>query len=189
VLAAADVPEGQALLDVDLAGVASRIEELPWVVSADVSRHWPGTVVVVIEERRPVAVAAIDEGEWGVLSGDGRLMEVTAVPPEGLVPLVDVPPMTGDGALEPATLEALAVARLLPASLADRVLGVGRGTDGGVELRLDPGGVVRLGAARDLPAKLVAADAVLGQAAAHCIGVVDVQVPHSPVLTLASECG
>jgi cell division protein FtsQ len=189
VLAAAAVPLGQALVDVDVGDVAARVDDLPWVASAEVERHWPGTVVVVVQERRPVAFVALDEGEWGILSGDGRLMEVTPEPPAGLIPLVDVPPVTEDGELEPATVEALAVARLLPASLAGRVVGVGPGADGGVELRLDPGGVVRLGPARDIAVKLIAADAVLAQASAHCIDVVDVGVPDAPVLTLRPECG
>jgi hypothetical protein len=97
--------------------------------------------------------------------------------------------VTVDGELEPDTVAALEVARLVPGSLSGRLLGVGVGTDGGVELRLDPGGVVRLGRAIDVAAKLVAADAVLGQAPAGCIAVVDVQVPESPVLTQRPECG
>jgi cell division protein FtsQ len=189
VAAAAGIPEGQALIDVDVGDVAARVGDLPWVASASVERHWPGTVVVVVQERRPVAVVALDEGEWGVLSGDGQLMEVAPEPPAGLVPLVDVPPVTEDGELEPATVEALAVARLLPSSLAGRVLGVGPGDGGGLELRLDPGGVVRLGPGRDIAAKLIAADAVLAEASSHCVDVIDVQVSDSPVLTLRPECG
>lgn len=189
VIEAAGVAHGHPLLDVDLDAVAGRVDDLPWVATAEAVRHWPGTVVVRIEERRPVAMAPVDEGEWAVLSADGRVMEIVAEAPVGLVPLVAVPPVTGGDALEPATVDALAVARLLPSSLATRVLGVAPVGDGQVELRLDPSGVVRLGPPTDVAAKLVAADAVLAQAPANCIAVVDVRVPDAPVLTQRPECG
>jgi len=189
VLEAAGIRSGQALLDVDLDAAATRVDELPWVASVETARHWPGTVVVRIQERQPVAVAPVDEGEWAVLSADGRVMDVVAEAPAGLVPLVDVPPVTQDGPLERATVETLAVARLLPPSLVAHVVGVAPVGEGQVELRLDPSGVVRLGPPSDLVDKLIAADAVLAQAPAHCVDVIDVQVADSPVLTLRPECG
>jgi cell division protein FtsQ len=189
VVAATGIDVGQPLVDVDSAASARAVDGLPWVASVAVERHWPGTVVVRIEERRPVAIAPAEEGGWAVLAADGQAMEVVAEPPAGLVPLVDVTAVPDDGQLEADTAAALAVARLLPSSLSGRLLGVGPGTGGDVELRLDPAGVVRLGGSGDLPAKLVAADAVLTQAPSGCVAVVDVRVPDSPVLTQRPECG
>jgi cell division protein FtsQ len=189
VVAASGIHAGQPLVDVDSGAAAAAIDDLPWVSSAEVERHWPGTVVVRVEERLPVAIAPAEEGGWAVLAADGRAMEIVPDPVPGLVPLVDVPPVVAKAELEPETAAALAVARLVPASLAGRVVGVGPGPGGDVELRLDPVGVVRLGDGGDLDAKLVAADAVLAQAPTNCIAVIDVSVPGSPVLTQRPECG
>jgi cell division protein FtsQ len=190
VIAAANVPDGQALLDVDLDAVERRVDDLPWVAAADASRHWPGTVVVSVEERQPVAVAPTDAGGWAVLSGDGRLMEVVAAPPAGLVPIADIPAIDEAAPeLAPSTLDALGVIRRLPAALAARVVAVAPTAGGRVELRLQPSGVLRIKPGPELTDQIVAAAAVLAAAPAHCIEAVDVQVPEHPVLTPLPECG
>ncbi len=197
---AARVPPREAMTDVDLAAVERRVDDLPWVAAVDATRHWPGTVVVRVEERQPVAVAPAEEGGWAVLSADGRVMEVVAEPPAGLVTLADVDGVTeAGGALPPATLDALAVARLLPSALLTRVAAVvptGGGEQSGereaapveIELRLQPVGVVRLGSLDQLADKILAAAAVLGETSEWCVAELDVEVPATPVLTRRPEC-
>lgn len=53
----------------DTAAVAARVEQLPWVYRAAVRRKWPGTLVVEVDEVRPVA--RWGDGEW--LHVDGEL--------------------------------------------------------------------------------------------------------------------
>jgi cell division protein FtsQ len=190
VIAAAAVPDGQALLDVDLAAIERRVDDLPWVAAAEASRHWPGTVVVSVAERQPVAVAPTEAGEWAVLAGDGRLMEVVAEPPTGLIPIADIPPIDeAEPELAPSTLDALGVVRLLPATLAPRVVAAAPAAGGRVELRLQPAGVIRIKPGPQLTDQIVAAATVLEATAGHCVGSIDVQVPEHPVLTPLPECG
>ena len=64
------MPYGDGLFfSVDIEAVRNALEELPWIVSAEVSRIWPDQVQVVIQEQLPVA-------RWGkdaLLSTQGYL--------------------------------------------------------------------------------------------------------------------
>ncbi|WP_235739151.1 cell division protein FtsQ/DivIB [Nocardioides alcanivorans] len=53
---AAAVPAGEPLATLDIAAIEKRVEELPAVKNADVSRSWPDKVLIQVEERRVVAV-------------------------------------------------------------------------------------------------------------------------------------
>lgn len=46
---------GQGFFAVDLGLVRARVEALPWVARAEVSREWPDTLHIAITEHRPVA--------------------------------------------------------------------------------------------------------------------------------------
>jgi hypothetical protein len=58
VAAVAGLASHPAMLSLDPAALARRIETLPWVASARVSRRWPSTVTVEVSERTAVGVAA-----------------------------------------------------------------------------------------------------------------------------------
>lgn len=53
--AAAAVSASRGFFAVDLARVRADIEALPWVASAEVSRHWPDALSIRVVEHRPVA--------------------------------------------------------------------------------------------------------------------------------------
>src|SRR3954452_7467919 len=59
VLAAADVPVGAHLAQLDLASIRTRVAGLAAVKHVDVSRDWPDGVLIRISERREVAVVEI----------------------------------------------------------------------------------------------------------------------------------
>lgn len=58
---------------VDLGNVRERVEALPWVARAEVSRQWPDTLVIGIAEHRPVA----RWNENGLFSDRGEIFSVS----------------------------------------------------------------------------------------------------------------
>ncbi|HUR49506.1 MAG TPA: FtsQ-type POTRA domain-containing protein [Acidimicrobiales bacterium] len=174
---------GTPMTDVDPAGSAAAISRLPWVASAKVERRWPGSVVVTVTERQPVAGVARPQGGWALVDKDARVLVVIDGPPVGLPHIHDAKKVPDPGQhLEPDLAEAATAAAALPESLKRVVGGVNLRGDG-VELALTAGGVVRLGdPGRQLAEKLRAAATVLNRVGVDDIGVLDVTVPRAPVL-------
>jgi cell division protein FtsQ len=112
---AADVPVGEPLAKVDLDAIRTRVEAIPAVKSADVSRAWPHRVHVAVTERTPIAVVNQGEG-LRALDADGVLFGSYARVPKGL-PLVRTQPDTPTEALA----EGGKVIGSLPSSIAGRV--------------------------------------------------------------------
>lgn len=78
VIAAARVDTGGALFEIDPVLVADRVNRLPWVRSAEVTRLPPGTLSIRVRERVPVALALSADGVPSVyLDADGYAMPVT----------------------------------------------------------------------------------------------------------------
>ncbi|MCU1354525.1 MAG: FtsQ-type protein, partial [Acidimicrobiales bacterium] len=69
---AAGVRLRRPLLDVDPGAIARRVEALPWVQRAIVRRSWPGTVMIQVSERRPLAVVTEAAGPV-LVDRDGRV--------------------------------------------------------------------------------------------------------------------
>jgi cell division protein FtsQ len=184
-LAAAGIRPGTALVDVDLAEGRAALEALPWVAEAELRRAWPGTVEVSVVAREPVASVAV-AGGTALVAADGV---VVAVGPDagGLVPVEGPATVAaGDHVDLPGQL---AVAAALPVELRPFVASVGAGDGAGaVVLHLAGGGLVRLGAADQLEAKLLAALTVLTQVDRSCLAVLDVRVPSAPTVTRGPGC-
>lgn len=113
--AAARVPRGDQLARVDLTAIQARVENVPAVKEADVSRSWPDTVTIAIVERVPVA--AVDRGT-GLQAVDdaGVLFNGYAERPKSL-PLIRTAPDIRSEALA----EAARVIAALPAAVANKV--------------------------------------------------------------------
>lgn len=73
VFSAIDLPHAGALATFDAAAAQSRIEQLPWVETASISRIYPGALEVRITERRPAAVW-LDDGREYLVDGSGRVL-------------------------------------------------------------------------------------------------------------------
>jgi cell division protein FtsQ len=167
----ADVPLGQPLARLDLGAVERRVEQLPTVASAVVTREWPHTVRVTLVERQPVAVARTATG-WRLLDEHGVDLGGTSTAPAGL-PVLALDPSTSD----PAVVRAAAqVAAELPARLRARVEQVVARSPDDVRLALVSGQTVRWGSPDDgtLKAQVLAA---LMRQPAH---VYDVSAPDAP---------
>jgi hypothetical protein len=59
ILAVSGLGAKPAMIDLNAAAVARRIETLPWVATARVTRQWPSSVTVQVTERVAVAVVAV----------------------------------------------------------------------------------------------------------------------------------
>lgn len=114
VLAAAAVPTGGPLAEVDAGGVAARVATLPAVASVEVGRSWPHTVAVDVVERVPLAVVVTPSGEALVDKG-GVVYAGPAAP--------NLPRLTfgAVGPGDPATLAALAALGDLPDAVRPQV--------------------------------------------------------------------
>ena len=78
---AAAVAPGIQLARVDTNAVADRVGALGWVQSVEVRRGWPNVLVIVVTERRPVAVVQVGQ-VFSFVDGSGTIFEVLPkVPP------------------------------------------------------------------------------------------------------------
>lgn len=96
VLRALGIATGDPILALDLEAAQARLEALPWIARASVSRRLPGTVFVRLVERRPIALWQ-HRGRLAVVDAEGRVL--TDVITERFARL---PILTGDGALQDA---------------------------------------------------------------------------------------
>ncbi|MFJ2029368.1 cell division protein FtsQ/DivIB [Streptosporangium sp. NPDC087985] len=142
---ATGVPEGRPLAVVDMAQVEERIMKIRQIESARVSRGWPGTLVVEVVEREPVAVVPVGTRS-ALMDRHGVMIEVKDIAPPSLPVLRVDHPQPGD----PATGAALAVIKALPDDLAPRVAEVLAPSPETVSLRLKDGRAVVWGG-RDRP--------------------------------------
>lgn len=178
----AAVRGGQAMIDVDESGAARRVETLPWVEHAQVRRRWPATVRITVTERRAVAVTRLDTGGWALLDATGRVLEIVPNAPGGITVIEGVGPVSPPGTQLPTAKAALDVVTALSPQLAARTAAVAT-APGGIEVKLNPRGTVRLGPPENLQAKLTAVETVLSQVDVRNLATLDVRLPSSPVLT------
>jgi len=170
VLAAAPVPTGAHLAELDVAAIRTRVAGLAAVKGVDVSRDWPDGVLIRVIERREVAVVEV-RGRFQAMDADGVLFRSYAQPPATL-PRVVADATIGSDALA----EAGRVIASLPSGLAARVDHVGvRGVDR-VTLSMRGGATVIWGS--DAQSALKAE--VLVTLLAHPAHTYDVSVPGQP---------
>jgi hypothetical protein len=95
-----------------------------------------------------------------------------------------VPPVAVGQAVGEQELAAIDATSMLPVPLKARVGAVVWAEDGTIDLQLAPAGTIRLGSPTDLPAKYLAAVAVLDKLGPDAtVGVLDVRAPEAPVLS------
>ncbi len=174
---------GQPLVDVNPGRVAARVEALPWVARATVTRHWPDDITVTVVERSPAAVVR-GAGHGSVLvDAGGHVLSSAQEAPPG-TPVVVAPVVVGPpgSVLGPAAAPGLTVLAAVPPLLRRRVEEVAVGADGEVTLALTGHVGVTLGPAVELPAKFEALLSVLVDVPPTAPEVVDVTVPDAPAV-------
>lgn len=180
VRAAAEIEPGTPLLRVDTGAVARRVEALPWVRTATVSRVLPGTLRVSVTEYAPVAYVKNPAGGVGLIAPDGRVIARAATAPRGAVEIVGLRRVPAAGSLV-SPPQAASVARWLPPALTSQIVAVDVGTKN-VAVRLTRGGEIRLGTLDNLRAKGASALAVLQHVGAQPFAYLDVSTPEAPVV-------
>jgi cell division protein FtsQ len=170
----ARVPVGTPLARVDLSAVRARVEAIPAVRRAEVTRSWPHSVRIAVTERVPVAV--VDQGQGlravddqGVLFGSYARRR-----PAGL-PLITTPVDTGSDALAEG---ARVVASLAP-EIARRVQTTDVASVDQVTLVLANGRKIVWGSAAQSGLKAEVVEAMLPSVAAS-VRQLDVSVPSRP---------
>lgn len=168
---AAAVPVGEPLASVDVDEVRRRVEDLPVVAQADISRSWPHTVSIEVTERTPVAAVRSGGGAgYRLIDGDGVMYRTVSDPR-------DLPVMTA-GEHPRAAVEGAAVLAALPRGLAKRVAEVEATTMDSIELHLRDGRTVVWGSAERSALKAQ----VLGALIERKASVYDVSVPGVPTV-------
>ena len=192
VQAAAGLRPGTAMFDLDLGAVAGELTALAWVERAAADREWPGTVRIVVEPRRAVAVLGTTEDAAFLVDAEGVLMR--PAPADAGLPRVAVEPAVGLGEVQADALPGIAVAAALPDDLRPWVeavtVGGVDGSDARVALGLDLIGSaeVALGSGDFVADKLTAVRTVLERVDLTCLDVIDVAVADSPVTTRDEAC-
>ena len=158
VRSAAAVPLGTPLARVDTGAVAARVGRLAPVASAEVSRSWPGTLVIHVIERVPAVAVATPAG-FVLLDAGGVAFRTVAVSPPGLVALK----VTAPGPSDPSTVAALHVLAALSPQLRAQLTAVSAVSPTAIRLELTGGRVVIWGGADQSDVKARVATALLGR--------------------------
>jgi cell division protein FtsQ len=157
VSAASGIERGTPLARLNSAVAERGIERIPRVLSAQVSRSWPDTVVIAVRERTPRLAVAAGAG-FELVDRYGVVVRQSSARPAGM-PLLKSPPAQLRGSA--AVAAAAAVLARLPAALRARVLAVTDTAATGVTLQLRGRVTVRWGDARRSAAKATEVQALL----------------------------
>jgi cell division protein FtsQ len=121
VVAAADVPLGTPLLDVNAGAVTRRVEAIRQVASATVAKDWPDHLAITVTERVPAVAVRMSGGGYDLVDGTGVIVRWTRAKPGGL-PVFQTS-LTGTALRgDPGVAAVAAVLRELEHSLATQVV-------------------------------------------------------------------
>ncbi len=187
VRAASAAERGRPMVLVDLEAVSRRVNALPLVHDVRVLRQWPGTLVVTVHERVPIAAVPVGGtgGTPGPTPGQVRLVdrdgvEVAVGPKPAGLPFLQVDVARSGSATLRSALDVLAT---LPAQLRTGLRGIGAGSPDGVWVVLSSGVTVIWGDPTDGDHKAAVLHAVITASDASKIAVVDVSAPDAPAVT------
>ena len=81
---AADVPQGTPLLRVDAGAVTRRVDSIPQVASATVTKDWPDRLVIAVTERVPVMAVRLAGGGYDLVDQTGVIVRWAHARPAAL---------------------------------------------------------------------------------------------------------
>ena len=178
----AGVGRDDSLLTVQSGRVRKGLARSPWIRTVEVRRELPWTLVVTVEERRPVAWVR-HPGGIAVVAGDGTVLARRQNPPQGIAEMAAWDRKLRPGERLEGREEPLAVLASLPSRLLRRVERASM-RRGEVVLHLADGARILYGEARSLEAKNAALARVLRWAGAQGsrIEYVDLRVARNPAV-------
>ncbi len=180
---AADLPLGTSTLRLPLDAARERVEALPLVRSADVSRLDPLTVMIAVTEREPIAV--VRRGDAAVLvDRDGVVVARGREPGLPVIRLATGSLPSPGATLEeaPAAANAHAALSELPGPVRSLVATYVARADDELDLRLATGTIVRFGRAERVAEKARALGAVIEDLDGREVSAIDVRAPSHPVV-------
>lgn len=184
---ATGVGPGRAMIDVRPGDAGQRLEALPWVATATVSRHWPTDIAITVTERRPVAQIGKDRS-WVLIDHSGRVLERRTARSVGL-PVLQGLTAGAPGSNVKRSAPLLAAVAAMPRSLSDDVAQFGYSSKGALALTLAGDGVVTLGRPDGLSEKFASLTTMLDHLGTlHDGCTLDVSVPEAPTLTPEKDC-
>lgn len=175
VLTAAQIDSGSPMAALNTGAAAARIERIPQIASASVSRDWPGTVVVTVVER--VAAALVPDAQgYQVVDGGGVVFGQVSKAVSGL-PVITVSAPAKADEVVPGALAAL---RALPDSIDKQITAITASDPYAITLRFTDGATVNWGGGDDAVDKARDLEALLRiQGGTHY----DVSAPDAPAMS------
>ncbi len=188
VVAAAAIPMGSPILDLEVEAVAARVEQIPEVRAATVGRQLDGTVTIVVTEREPTMALKTADG-YVLVDDDGRQVRVTAEPPDGFLPVIGLQATGRPG--DPAPPGSTSVLRLMAQITPPVRAAVSEVIVTGDELALGliDGGRAVLGQDEELEAKVISLETLLLSVDLRCVHEIDLTVPSAPAVSRIGENG
>lgn len=157
VLAAAAVPDGTPLLQINTDNVAERVATIRRIASARVQRDYPSTLRITVIERVPVVVKDYPDGPH-LFDRDG--VDFATAPPPPSLPYLDA---DNPGPSDPSTLAALEVMSVLPPDVLVQVGRIAAPSVASITLTLADGRVVVWGTTDHTDEKAMKLAALLTQ--------------------------
>jgi cell division protein FtsQ len=154
----AAIAAGTPLALLDTGAVRARVRTIAAVADADVSRHWPSTVVIALTERTPVATVSVAD-HYVLLDAAGVVFGPSSARPAGL-PVVKV---AKPGPDDPNTSAALRVLAALTPQLRAKLSLLVVDSPTRIRLELTDDRTVIWGDAESSDAKAKAATALLNR--------------------------
>lgn len=187
IVTVSELAEGEPLLGLDLDLAADRLEILPSIASATVTKSWGGLVTITVVERQP-AVQFRNGETWIVTAADGIVIAHAEQRWDGVPGIRGALFQTAPGRRVPAEVGvSLAVAAAMPSDVSVVVETITQTADS-LLLDLYGGARIELGDARNLTEKFSSVRAFLGQVELRCVESINVQAPTVPVIVRSDSC-
>jgi len=170
-----------SMLSVNVQQVRHRLERFAWIDTVKLEKHWPNTVVVVVRESKPVAVAFAQGHQLQYVDARGRDLGVAPIAIN--LPTLSYSSATKKWPYASAGRASAYVASRLPPAFASQVSVITEDQKGNVTLKMTTPVTFVLGPARNLHAKFVAIASVIAHSTLGPGDVVDVTVPEELAVT------